>query len=180
MHPAGLVYHPAVLSSEEEAKLLAEIQAQPWSSGPGGRRVQHYGFAYDYTSKSLKAAPVFPPWLQALALQLVEKKLLSVKPNQVIINEYLPGQGISAHIDHTKWFGEEIASLSLRSATTMFFSRELEKLELRLEPRSLLVLTGLARWEWYHSIPARKSDDVAGVRIPRETRGSITFRSVAN
>src|SRR5579885_3091030 len=157
MLPSGLIYSPAVISSEEEAKLLAEIQAQPWSAGPGGRRVQHYGFAYDYTSKSLKPAAPLPVNLQSLARRLVERKYLSVLPNQVIVNEYLPGQGISAHIDHPKWFGEEISSLSLGSPTTMVFSKDPEKYELRLEPRSLLVLTGPARWEWSHLIPARKS-----------------------
>src|SRR5581483_7018912 len=176
MTPSGLIYHEAVISPEEEAKLLVEIQASPWSLGPGGRRVQHYGFAYDYTTKSLKPASALPESLQSLARQLVEKKYLSVLPNQVIINEYLPGQGISAHIDHPKWFGEEISSLSLGSATTMGFSRDSENCELRLEPRSLLVLTGPARWEWYHMIPARKSDVMNGGEVLRGTRVSITFR----
>lgn len=47
-----------------------------------------------------------------------------------------------------------------------------------LEPRSLLLLTGAARYEWTHGIPARRSDIVDGLRRPRAGRVSLTFRSV--
>jgi alkylated DNA repair dioxygenase AlkB len=140
MTPQGLTYYSNVITSEEETKLLAWLETKPWSPGPGGRRVQHYGYAYDYTTKTLQPAPVIPEPLQHLATQLVEKKVLSKIPAQIIVNEYLPGQGIGPHIDHTKWFGEEVASLSLQSATTMQFARASDKIELRLDPRSLLVL----------------------------------------
>ncbi len=65
-------------------------------------------------------------------------------PDQVIANDYLPGQGISAHVDCEPCFGEVIASLSLLSACEMRFAC-LESGETRaviLPPRSLLVLLG--------------------------------------
>jgi alkylated DNA repair protein alkB family protein 8 len=36
-----------------------------------------------------------------------------VTPNQVTVNEYIPGQGISPHVDTHTPFGEFIFSLSL-------------------------------------------------------------------
>lgn len=53
-----------------------------------------------------------------------------------------------------------------------------EKQSHLLEPRSLLVLSGDARYHWQHAIPARKSDKWHGQAIPRNRRISLTFRTV--
>jgi hypothetical protein len=45
-------------------------------------------------------------------------------------------------------------------------------------PCSLFVLSGPARYEWQHCIPARKSDVMGGIKIYRARRVSITFRKV--
>jgi alkylated DNA repair dioxygenase AlkB len=45
-----------------------------------------------------------------------------------------------------------------------------------LEPRSLLILSNEARYEWQHGIAARKSDRWQGKVIPRARRLSVTFR----
>ncbi len=47
-----------------------------------------------------------------------------------------------------------------------------------VEARSLLLMQGEARYHWQHAIPARKVDVVAGTRIVRGRRISLTFRSV--
>ena len=47
-----------------------------------------------------------------------------------------------------------------------------------LEPRSLVVLKGEARYGWMHGIPARKNDDVSGRTVRRSRRVSLTFRKV--
>lgn len=52
------------------------------------------------------------------------------------------------------------------------------KHDLYLQPRSLILLSGAARYQWTHAIPARKSDNVNGFKIERERRVSLTFRSV--
>jgi len=100
--------------------------------------------------------------------------------DQVIVNEYLPGQGISAHVDCVPCFGPDVAAISLGSACTMDFT-SLEggvKAPVRLEPGSLCVMTGPARYEWRHAIAARKSDLTDAGRIPRGRRVSVTFRTV--
>ena len=47
-----------------------------------------------------------------------------------------------------------------------------------LEPRSLVVMRGPARYEWTHGIPKRKQDIFNGQTLIRERRLSITFRNV--
>ena len=98
----------------------------------------------------------------------------------MIANEYLPGQGISAHVDCVPCFSDRIASLSLLSPCEMVFrnGKQGDRLSAILEPRSLLILSGAARYEWTHEIPARKSDEVNGERRPRTRRISLTFRTV--
>lgn len=171
---AGLSYLPDFISAEEERALIEAIDHQPWLSDLK-RRVQHYGYKYDYKARAVTndayLGPL-PDWL----MPVIQK--LSFKPDQAIVNEYEPGQGISAHVDCVPCFDEMIASLSLGSGATMQFRKENEKQEIYLEPRSLTILSGPARYEWTHAIPARKSDMVSGFKIERERRISLTFRTV--
>jgi alkylated DNA repair dioxygenase AlkB len=53
-----------------------------------------------------------------------------------------------------------------------------EVVPILLEPRSLVVLKGEARYGWMHGIPPRKSDIVAGTTVRRSRRVSLTFRKV--
>ena len=99
-------------------------------------------------------------------------------PEQMIVNEYLPGQGIANHIDHALHFGPVVASLSLCSGVLMRFRYNDQERELWLEPRSLLVLSGPARWAWSHGIAKRKGDVRDGARVLRGRRVSITFRTM--
>ncbi len=162
--------------------LSPNINAAPWSEELS-RRVQHYGWRYDYRARRISRDDYLgplPDWLQDLANQLVTDGHFETAPDQVIINEYLPGQGIAPHVDCLPCFGDTIASLSLLSATTMVFDHPgtKERREVRLNPGDLLVLKGEWRSTWRHSIPARKSDVVDGVRVPRTRRLSLTFRNV--
>ena len=102
-------------------------------------------------------------------------------PDQVIVNEYLPGQGIADHIDCEPCFEDTIISLSLGSRCIMDLknkNNKNEKQEILLEPRSLIVIADEARYNWTHGIPAREKDKWMGRYIPRRTRVSLTFRKV--
>lgn len=113
--------------------------------------------------------------------RLLAKGLFASAPDQVIANEYLPGQGISAHVDCVPCFDDTIVSLSLLSRCEMVFRERLSggKLSVILEPCSAVVMTGAARYEWTHEIPARKSDGIDGMKVLRARRISLTFRKVA-
>jgi alkylated DNA repair dioxygenase AlkB len=53
-----------------------------------------------------------------------------------------------------------------------------QKTPLFLARRSLVVLSGEARYDWRHAIPGRKSDTQEGRMVPRGRRLSLTFRNV--
>ena len=174
----GLGYLPGYLTVAEEEELLAIVNRSPWSDTLK-RRVQHYGWRYDYKARriddNLHLGPL-PAWADALAMRLVDDGLVPDKPDQVIVNEYLPGQGISAHIDCPPCFADGIVSLSLGWPYEMEFSRpdDKRKIQLFLERGSALILCGPARYEWRHAIRARQRDG----DVPRQTRVSLTFRKV--
>lgn len=178
----GLSYIPNVIDEQTEQRLISIIDTQPWLADLK-RRVQHYGWRYDYKARTvtseLKLGPL-PDWLTSLATQFHTCGLLPKIPDQVIINEYQPGQGISAHVDCVPCFEETIASLSLSSSCIMEFThtRTQQKILLLVEPRSLIVLSGDARYHWQHSIPSRKTDRYNGEVIQRARRLSLTFRNV--
>lgn len=179
---SGLTYTPDFINAATESALVKTIDAQPWITELK-RRVQHYGWRYDYKARSVTndlRIGVLPDWLQTYAVRLQQAGLFTEMPDQAIINEYQPGQGISAHIDCVPCFADNIASLSLGSPCAMDFthSKTGEKSSLLLEPRSLLVLTGDARYVWQHAIAGRKTDRYNGQIIQRTRRISLTFRKV--
>ena len=188
--PDGLFYFDDFINTITAKKLLATIDEQPWLDDLQ-RRVQHYGFKYDYRARriddSMHLGPL-PDWLIPVEQSVRNKtaELLNIDHvfDQAIVNEYEPGQGISPHVDCEPCFGEVVATLSLNSDIQMDFSKPTLGLKIskRLETNSLALLTGSVRYEWQHSIPARKSDpaDTAfnrGVNR-RKRRVSVTFRSV--
>ena len=180
--PPGATYLPGFISPDEEQALVAKLDAGAWSTELK-RRVQHFGYRYDYKARAVAEGAYLgplPSWLAGLAIRLVEHDVFESLPDQVIANEYLPGQGISAHVDCVPCFGDTIVSVSLLSPCEMIF-RERHGgtgLALLLEPRSAVLLQGAARYEWSHEIPVRKSDSIDGVRHPRGRRISFTFRKV--
>lgn len=179
---SGLTYIPDFISAQEQDFLLSQIDHQPWLTDLK-RRVQHYGYKYDYKARMVDnnayLGPL-PDWLSSLSKKLYDGGIFPSTPDQVIVNEYLPGQGISAHIDCVPCFADTIASLSLGSPCIMDFTNPKtgEKKSLALEDRSLIILLGPARYEWQHAIPARKSDILNGTKTERARRVSLTFRNV--
>ena len=144
------------------------------------RRVQHYGYRYDYrrSARPAPAAPL-PRWAEVMAERL-RTRFAGALPVQCIVNEYRPGQGIGMHADHGD-FGPVVASLSLGAAWPMRFrprrgpyARDgLPGDEVAVLPRrSLLVLAGDARYRWMHGIARCDSDGQAMTRV------SATFRGV--
>jgi len=181
--PEGLVYQPAFLSAQEQADLLAFIEHQPWLDDLK-RRVQHYGYKYDYRARAIDQnyhlGPL-PLLLADIGQRLYRQHLLDAIPDQAIINEYMPGQGITRHIDCEPCFTDYIASVSLCAPILMELTPVDNKsiqAPVWLEPGSVIVLADEARYHWMHGIAFRKSDVYQGVRRMRARRISVTFRKV--
>ncbi|KJF75128.1 alpha-ketoglutarate-dependent dioxygenase AlkB [Agrobacterium arsenijevicii] len=180
--PPGVAYFGDFLTHEEEALVAARLDVGEWNNVLK-RRVQHFGYRYDYKARAITADSylgTLPTWLGVLAERLVTEGYCRNLPDQVIANEYLPGQGISAHVDCVPCFDDTIVSISLLSACEMIF-RELHGTRshgIVLTPRSGILLGDTGRYDWTHEIPARKSDIVNGVKTARSRRVSLTFRKV--
>jgi len=178
----GLKYIPNYIDIMTEKKLIQEIDKLTWINDLK-RRVQHYGYKYNYKARRIDLSMrigELPNWANDIAIRLKENEYFDNIPDQVIINEYLPGQGISPHIDCKPCFEDTIISLSLASDTTMIFTNEItnDKIPIILRNRSLVILKEDSRYNWKHSIPARKTDKINGKTVKRQRRISLTFRSV--
>ena len=158
------------ITEEEEKYLLDNINKSKWDTRLC-RRTQHYGYEYDYKRYDCSKTDKIPEWCDFMINRI--KKEFNNIPDQIIINEYVPGQGISPHTD-AKIFGEYIFSLSLGSDINMNFTNKTDNIEYKLNTRSLLSMRSDARHIWKHSITQRMSDN----GIKRKTRISLTFRSI--
>lgn len=174
---SGLLYTPSFLTDDDEHTLLNLIDNQPWSAALK-RRVQHYGYSYNYQARNTSLTQPLPDWLRQLGERVSAAVDGHPRFDQVIINEYTPGQGIAAHVDHRELFGPVVVTVSLGSDVVMDFANGGITVPVLLERRSMTCLTGPARYTWTHRIAARQSDMVAGQRRARFRRVSVTFRTI--
>lgn len=179
----GLRYIPSFISETEHQDIWSAVCSRPWLSDLR-RRVQHYGWKYDYRARAINYDMFLGPlpyWADVIASRIFREGLMSEKPDQVIVNEYLPGQGIANHVDCEPCFGDTVISLSLGSSCIMDFSSSVyfeRKEALLLETRSLVVISGESRYKWAHGIASRKTDIIGGIKFERGVRISLTFRKV--
>nr|AKM76731.1 RNA-binding (RRM/RBD/RNP motifs) family protein [Monsonia emarginata] len=198
------------VTPHEEQELLAAVDATPWI-GLAKRRVQHYGYQFCYqtrnvdTKQHLGELPSFvAPVLQKIASFPNLGDAANVSLDQLTVNEYPPGVGLSPHIDTHSAFEGLIFSLSLAGPCIMEFRRyaqgawfpkpgssvdmdaenpdnspNFSRKAIYLPPRSMLLLSEEARYAWHHYIPHHKIDMVNDNVIKRSSRRvSFTIRKV--
>lgn len=173
--PAGFRYGANFLDASEEQALLNQIVALPFKEFQfhgflGKRRVVSFGWRYDFNGGVLSKTDDMPAFLM-----VVRKKAASfagVPPSnlqQVLVTEYRPGAAIGWHKDRSV-FGD-VVGISLLAPCTFRFRRRREagwdRVNTKVEPRSIYLLRGPSRSEWEHSIPAVDA-----------LRYSLTFRNV--
>ena len=174
--PPGFHYWPGMITSAEEAALVAELQAQPFAPFDfhgylANRRVVSFGLRYDYGKRAVETAAPFPAFLPPLRAKVAALAGEAADAfSQVLVNEYHPGAGIGWHRDKPQ-FGL-VVGVSLVSPCVLRLRRRAgakwERASIPLAPRSAYLLSGPARHEWEHSI------------TPGEAlRYSITFRTLA-
>jgi alkylated DNA repair dioxygenase AlkB len=175
---AGITYVPDYLDQATHDRLLAAVDEHPWLKSVD-RSVQVYGYSYNHSRRAAYRIGELPSWAFALAQRLHDEGYIPRTPNQLVANAYPPGAGVFDHVDQAV-FGDVVVSVSLGSTCAMQFTRVDPEAThgLLLAPRSLLVLSGEARWDWKHGIPARMSDVWDGREHVRSRRVSLTFRAV--
>ena len=181
----GLKYIEGFLSPDEQADCVKRVHAaaNEWRDDLS-RRVQHYGWRYDYKARAITPdmhIGALPDWLAGLAQRLYDETgLFDSVPEQVIVNEYVPGQGIAMHTDH-RGFGPTVCTISLLDDWEMDFAEHWkDKTPALLQRGSCVLLTESARSVWQHGIAPRKTDTLLGGQRNRKRRLSLTFRTVLN
>ena len=192
--PPGLEIYDLIRDSFWQDKLFELVDIFD-ENQPLKRKTRQYGYEYDYKAreshkdkKLKKLTYTTPKELLCIADVLYKYNLMRQKPNQIIINKYEPGEGISAHRDHIRYFTGDIATLSLGSAYIMRFRPHPENIlvdqkkiyDVLLPVGSLAVMKDDARSLWTHEIIGKKTDIINGKKINRGTRISITFRTVSD
>ena len=172
--PEGFVYAANFLSSDEENELIAafdRLTFQPFEfhGYTAKREIIEYGFHYDFEGRSTsEAAPVPAYLLPARAKAGAFAEVPAEDLVEAIITRYPPGAPIGWHRDVPQF--EIVIGISLASSCRMRLKPLRENGNITsviLEPGSIYVMRGPARWNYQHSIPAVE-----------QLRYSVTFRSL--
>lgn len=186
----GLLLQPNVLTDEVEASIIQELDSLLWSDELR-RRTIHRGYRYPYGGGALTKTDPIEGYLLHLANFLAEHRVMGVdnqgsgiRPDQVIVNEYLTDQGIGAHTDRLD-FGPVIVAFSLGQDTNFVFRKSgtTEHHEIYVPHGSLMVMSGEARSGWTHEIPKRKTITTPSGKVKKGDdyrRISITYRTIPN
>lgn len=163
------------------------------------RRLQNWGGIPHHKGM---IAETIPAWLDLYLDKIHRLDLMGgKKPNHILVNEYLPGQGIMPHLDGDLFY-PTITTVSVGSHTVLRFSEPTDQkiveykpvISFLLEPRSLLVLQDQLFNNYLHCIEEVESDFiddtilnlnmcsnklyVKGSFVKRDTRLSLTIRHV--
>jgi alkylated DNA repair dioxygenase AlkB len=177
--PEGMVYRPEFLTPEEEAALIECVARMPleemrYKTYTARRRVLSFGGQYDFSANRLQAAAELPPELEPLRRKVA--RWLNVELGalvQTLVAEYREGTPLGWHRDVPDF--EDVMGVSLLNPAILRFRpypprepKKADMIKLVVEPRSIYLLRGPARWAWQHSVAPAKS-----------LRYSITFRTAA-
>ncbi|XP_007952640.1 alpha-ketoglutarate-dependent dioxygenase alkB homolog 7, mitochondrial [Orycteropus afer afer] len=173
------VVKPGFLSVAEEETLRRELE-------PDLRRRR---YEYDHWDAAIHGFRETEKsrWSEASQAILQRVREAAFGPGQALLPlvhvlDLEPRGYIKPHVDSVKFCGATIAGLSLLSPSVMRLvhtQEPAEWLELLLEPGSLYILRGSARYDFSHEI-LRDEDSFFGERrIPRGRRISVICRSPA-
>ncbi|KAJ6554457.1 hypothetical protein B0H19DRAFT_1220501 [Mycena capillaripes] len=174
-------YLPDFLTADEEEYLIRKIKEYPrqrWKQ-LANRRLQLWGG--ELTSKNVLVAQPMPPCVETYPDIIDRLKGTGVftgsphgKPNHIIMNEYLPGQGIMPHEDGPAYF-PVVATISLGSHCVFHYyqykpdaegetgGRSIEPtpvLSILLEPRSVVISEHALYSSHLHAIRGVEEDTI--------------------
>lgn len=194
--PPTVYYIPNFINKDHENTILHHVYSAPkpkWTC-LSNRRVQDYG---GVPHKNGMIVEKIPYWLEEYMEKIDQIGLFEGhKTNHVLVNEYLPGQGIMAHSDGPLFY-PTITTISCGSHTVLEFVKNNESREkvcdLLLQQRSLVIIKDDMYSEYLHSISERLEDTIdesvknlnycgegytVGKVIKRLKRVSLTIRNV--
>ncbi|KAF0896178.1 hypothetical protein E2562_019668 [Oryza meyeriana var. granulata] len=203
----GLWLCAAFLSADEQSRLLTAIRREGWFTDAHNQAMR-FGDLPSWAvelSAVIHEAICVGDVNASCGVELknededacpLPSDLLWRKPlfDQLIANRYKPGEGICAHVDLMR-FDDGIAIVSLESPCVMHFSRaeqevvvcdtlesghaESTKIPVYLNPGSLVLMSGDARYLWKHEINRKPGGQQWGGReLEQQIRTSITLRKL--
>ncbi|XP_021848165.1 uncharacterized protein [Spinacia oleracea] len=198
-----VIYIPEFINDSEQTQLYNHIYQAPISKWKTlkNRRLQNWGGVVH--EKGLISQDL-PPWLTRITQRIHEKLgIFPASPNHVLINEYLPDQGIMSHQDGPAYF-PAASILSLGSPVVMNFTPHLKLSEcngatesegssqnsgkstaallnspssfsLLLMPGSLLIFKDLAYSDYLHGIEDNAVQSFDGaVNLTKAVKDSVS------
>jgi alkylated DNA repair dioxygenase AlkB len=175
--PDGMLYQAEFLSVEEEAHWIAVAASLPlkemnYRGYIARRRVASYGGKYDFSAQRLEPSAPLPGELEPLREKVAAWLGVPAEAfTQTLVAEYREGTPLGWHRDVPDF--EDVVGVSLLGEAVMRFRRypplepkKADVIKLTIEPRSIYLLRGAARWGWQHNVAPT-----------RELRYSITFRT---
>lgn len=178
IYPEGFLYFPGFLTKDEERELLDTVMSMRlhtfvFHGYEAKRKVASFGVDYSFEQRKLSAGVDIPEVFNPLIIKVAGAS--NVEPSEIkelLVTEYPPGAVINWHRDAFPF--EVVMGISLLSSCR-FRLRPFDKtkqhrkatVSLSIEPRSLYVMRGAARWDWEHSTSPVE-----------EVRYSITLRTL--
>lgn len=156
---SGLTLIDSFLSNDEVEKLKTFLEeSKDWQHTVRGvnksRAVLQFGYSYPYRAgaKLTKTIPIPNEFKFIIKRIQALEPTSKFHPNQVIVNRYYKNQGITKHIDHTKFFGKSICCLTIGSTGIMVFRQGKEAYNIKVQERSLYIMREDARYKWTHEM----------------------------
>ncbi|XP_052867668.1 alpha-ketoglutarate-dependent dioxygenase alkB homolog 6 [Anopheles cruzii] len=171
--PSTIYYVPNFISREEETQILQAVSNAPkpkWTQLSNRRLINYGGIPHP---KGM-IAETLPRWLDQFVDRINRLDVFEpgTKANHVLVNEYLPGQGIMPHLDGPL-FLPTITTISCGSHTVLEYFEQTEGeptlaaggplirqcvARLLIEPRSLLVVKHDMYHRYLHGIQEQDHD----------------------
>ncbi|XP_006170317.1 alpha-ketoglutarate-dependent dioxygenase alkB homolog 7, mitochondrial isoform X2 [Tupaia chinensis] len=172
------VVRPGFLSAAEEATLRSELEPE----------LRRRRYEYDHWDAAIHGFRETEKsrWSEASRAILQRVKEAAFGPGQTLLSrvhvlDLEPRGYIKPHVDSVKFCGGTIAGLSLLSPSVMRLvdtQEPSEWLELLLDPGSLYILRGPARYEFSHEILRDEESYFGEQRVPRGRRISVICRAL--
>ncbi|KAL3425991.1 Alpha-ketoglutarate-dependent dioxygenase alkB-like protein 6 [Phlyctema vagabunda] len=214
--PASAYYIADFISEDEEAVILNKIAATPKPKWKYLLKRRLQTWPSDLTAKNALLESQLPPWLtDPIVARILSYPKSTARedniftnsphqaPNHVLVNEYVPGQGISPHKDGSAYH-PVVCTVSLGASLCLdlYGTKEDGTIEdqprwkILQEPRSLLITTDSLYTDYLHGIAEvteeqnigpqivanwdllRSREQFGAGRFDRSTRTSLTYRDV--
>lgn len=174
------------IDQDEEKQLINDILKNKGEQCDQIHPAHEFGWKFIEITKNNKAISLgeFPEYIKNIwnkMSSVIKNELPDVNnddPNHALINMYLPGDGCKEHIDSHIWT-DYVFGLNLGSTCTFRIIDLYDQYyDVVMPNRSIYVMVNNARYACKHGITFDKVDNFYGDLIERNTRYSITFRTI--